>query len=116
MSAASSKPIGKISVQSSSSVTDIKTQIQSLKKPLSIERQSVRLEARGKSLKDTDTIESLKLRGGAKLYVKDLGPQIKWSTVFLAEYAGPLVVYLWIYSRPWIFYGTTSEPYSLVQQ
>lgn len=28
--------------------------------------------------------------------------------VFLAEYAGPLLVYLWIYQRPWIFYGDVS--------
>lgn len=66
------------------------------------------MEVRGKTLKDSDTIESLNLRSGSKLYVKDLGPQIGWSTVFLAEYAGPLLVYLWIYQRPWIFYGDAS--------
>lgn len=76
----------------------------------------MRLESKGKSLKDTDTIDGLKLRDGSKLYVKDLGPQIKWSTVFLAEYAGPLLVYLWIYQRPWIFYGTTTEPVQWTQQ
>jgi len=36
--------------------------------------------------------------------------------VFLCEYAGPLLVYLWVYSRPWILYGTeaASKPYSSV--
>ena len=39
------------------------------------------------------------------IYFKDRGLQIGWSTVFMAEYAGPLAVYLWIYTRPWLFYG-----------
>lgn len=44
-----------------------------------------------------------------QIYVKDLGPQIGWKTVFLAEYAGPLAVYLWIYQRPWLFYGDAGQ-------
>lgn len=28
-----------------------------------------------------------------RLYYKDLGPQVSWSTVFYLEYAGPLVIY-----------------------
>lgn len=39
------------------------------------------------------------------LYFKDRGMQIGWTTVFLAEYAGPLFVYLWFYRRPWLAYG-----------
>ena len=42
-------------------------------------------------------------------YFKDLGPQISWKTVFLVEYAGPLILYLWIYQRPWIFYGDITK-------
>jgi len=64
------------------------------------------LEARGKSLSDSQTIKSLSLKADGKLYYKDLGPQIGWKTVFLLEYAGPLVVYFWLYQRPWLFYGT----------
>ena len=40
-----------------------------------------------------------------KLYFKDLGPQIGWTTVFLAEYAGPLFIFLLFYIRPQIIYG-----------
>ena len=40
-----------------------------------------------------------------KLYFKDLGPQIGWTTVFLAEYAGPLFIFLLFYIRPQVIYG-----------
>lgn len=49
---------------------------------------------------------------------QDLGPQIAWKTVFLVEYAGPLIVYAWIYQRPWIFYGdeAVSQPMNQIVQ
>ena len=49
----------------------------------------------------------------AMLYFKDRGLQIGWTTVFLTEYAGPLAVYLWIYTRPWMVYGegAAAKPY-----
>lgn len=77
----------------------------------------MRLEVKGKTLKDSDTLDALNLRNGSKLYVKDLGPQIGWKTVFLAEYAGPLAVYLWFYIRPTLFYGAdASLPISRITQ
>jgi len=48
---------------------------------------------------------SLGLSGDSTLYFKDLGPQIGWGTVFLAEYAGPLFVYLLFYFMPSVFYS-----------
>lgn len=38
-----------------------------------------------------------------------MGPQIGWSTVFMAEYAGPLFVYLIFYLRPSLIYGTAAN-------
>ena len=83
----------------------MKQELHKLKKTANVNRQSLRLDAKGKSLSDSETIKSLSLKTGGKLYYKDLGPQIGWKTVFLLEYAGPLVVYLWLYQRPWLFYG-----------
>lgn len=94
-----------LQLSGATTVGDVKKQVHSQKKSLYPDRQSLRLEVRGKSLNDKDTLSSLGLKNGAKIYVKDLGPQIGWKTVFLAEYAGPLFVYLWIYTRPWLFYG-----------
>lgn len=75
------------------------------------DRQAIKLEAKGKALKDEEKLKAINIQDGAKLYVKDLGPQISWKNVFLAEYAGPLFVYLWAYQRPWLLYGPqTSSP------
>lgn len=100
-----SKPLGTVeNLSPTSTIKDVKKGVQKLSKTHP-DRQSIRLDARGKSLKDEETLKSLGLKNGSILYVKDLGPQIGWITVFLAEYAGPLFIYLWLYTRPWIFYG-----------
>jgi len=100
--------------ESNSTVLDVKYAIQKQKKNLYPDRLEVRLEQKGKGLKDDDDLEKLNIKTGDKLYVKDLGPQIGWITVFLAEYAGPLAIYLWMYQRPWLFYGDDAnlKPYS----
>jgi len=104
------------SLQSGTTVKELKTKIHKAKKGPYPGRQMLRLEAKGKPLNDDDTVSSLGLQSGSKIFLKDLGPQIGWKTVFLAEYAGPLVVYLWLYSRPWIFYGegASAKPYAKV--
>lgn len=84
---------------------EIKEELFKLKKAPHVHRQSLRLDAKGKSLSDSDTLKSLSISTGGKLYFKDLGPQISWKTVFLVEYAGPLVLYLWMYQRRWIPHG-----------
>ncbi len=42
---------------------------------------------------------------GGKVVLKDLGPQVGWVTVFLSEYAGPMVLYLLSALLPTLFYG-----------
>lgn len=107
LNVAGSKPLGKVQVNADTTIKNVKDKIQqSLKKSLYPERQAIKLEAKGKPLNDEDTIKSLNLDSSSKLFVKDLGPQISWKTVFLAEYAGPFFVYLWVYQRPWILYGS----------
>lgn len=103
------KPIGTVQVSPQKTVSQVKIDIAILKKSLTVERQSIRTEPKGKSVNDSATLSSLGVQVGSKIYVKDLGPQIGWKTVFLAEYAGPLIVYLWLFQRPWIFYGDTEN-------
>lgn len=110
LNAKNSKPFGKCHIPLYANMVDVRAIIsRKVKGVPHADRISVRLEARGKALKDTDTLESLFLRNGSKIYVKDLGPQIGWKTVFLAEYAGPLIVYLLFYTRPDIVYGKAAS-------
>jgi very-long-chain enoyl-CoA reductase len=81
-----------------------------------INRQELRQEPKGKALKDEAALSELAINTGAMLYFKDRGLQIGWTTVFLCEYAGPLFVYLWVATRPWLLYGDVSSntPYQPV--
>eukprot|EP00091_Calanus_sinicus_P025489 TRINITY_DN9754_c0_g1_i1.p1 TRINITY_DN9754_c0_g1~~TRINITY_DN9754_c0_g1_i1.p1 ORF type:complete len:223 (-),score=52.49 TRINITY_DN9754_c0_g1_i1:300-968(-) len=111
VNAKSSKPVVTLAAQpSSSTIGDLKKAIGSAKpKYKDVNRQELRQEAKGKPLKDEATLESLGITESTTLYFKDRGTQIAWTTVFMAEYMGPLVVYLLFYIRPWLVYGDTSK-------
>ena len=99
-----------------STIRDVKEAIGILKRKYAdLNRQELRQEPTGKALKDEVTLEELGLNTGAMLYFKDRGLQIGWSTVFICEYAGPLLVYLWITTRPWIFFGDIPASQALVK-
>ncbi|XP_064477395.1 probable very-long-chain enoyl-CoA reductase art-1 [Ornithodoros turicata] len=107
--AGSNKSITKLQgVEASTTVTDIKKLVFRARPSLYPDRQSIRSEPRGRSLSDTATLKSIDFKSGGTLYVKDLGPQIGWKTVFLVEYFGPLALYLVTYTRPSLFYGANA--------
>ncbi|KFM57785.1 Trans-2,3-enoyl-CoA reductase, partial [Stegodyphus mimosarum] len=91
-----------------STIYDVKKEIHKIKKKLHPSRQALRLESRGKFLSDSLGLESIDFRGQKQLYLKDLGSQVGWKTVFLLEYAGPLALYIVTYLRPAILYGTAA--------
>ncbi|KAJ8926832.1 hypothetical protein NQ314_020682 [Rhamnusium bicolor] len=100
------KKLGDISIPESAKVKEIKKEIAKISK-LTFDRQSIRSDPRGKDIGDDLQVENLVVR--RKIYVKDLGPQIGWRTVFLLEYAGPLVIYALVAYRPWLLYGAKAE-------
>lgn len=104
----SNKRLGEISIRETATVKDIKKEIAKIAK-FSVERQSVRAEQKGKDQKDTATADDLNVRNTKKIFVKDLGPQIGWDTVFIIEYTGPLVLYAAAALRPWLLYGSSNE-------
>ncbi|KAJ7332469.1 hypothetical protein JRQ81_014649 [Phrynocephalus forsythii] len=68
-------------------------------------RQSIRLDPKGKPLRDEEVLQLLPVGTTATLYFKDLGPQIGWTLVFLIEYTGPLFIYFVFYFRMPFIYG-----------
>lgn len=103
----SNKKLGDITVDDNEKVKDIKKQIAALSPKLYVDRQSLRAELKGRDIKDDIAVPNLS--STRKIYVKDLGPQIGWSTVFVLEYAGPLVLYGLVSLRPWILYGNAAK-------
>jgi len=67
-----------------------------------LERIAFKSDPKGKLLKDDDALDTLGIK---TVYFKDLGPQLGWTTVFLAEYSGPLFIFPMFYIRPALIYG-----------
>ncbi|XDV47718.1 hypothetical protein PO909_017283 [Leuciscus waleckii] len=57
-------------------------------------RQALRLDPKGKALRDDDVLQNLPVGTSTTMYFRDLGPQLGWTLVFLAECIGPLLIYL----------------------
>jgi len=71
-----------------------------------LERIAFKSDPKGKLLKDDDALDTLGIK---TVYFKDLGPQLGWTTVFLAEYSGPLFIFPMFYIRPALIYGVESS-------
>ncbi|CAE6425798.1 unnamed protein product [Rhizoctonia solani] len=61
---------------------------------------------KAKSLTDKTTLHEAGLDASSNtLYVKDLGPQVSYRTVFIIEYIGPLLIHPVVYHLPKLIYG-----------
>lgn len=55
-------------------------------------------------------LQSVGLRNESIIFVKDLGPQIAWKTVFIVEYLGPILIHPLIYAlRPYLYANAPAE-------
>jgi very-long-chain enoyl-CoA reductase len=79
-----------VEAQGSSTVFDVKNLIYKQKSKLYPDRQMLKFEATGKPLRDEEVLTNLKGKdsnsSSIKLYLKDLGPQVGWTTVIFLIY------------------------------
>ncbi|KAG9315369.1 3-oxo-5-alpha-steroid 4-dehydrogenase-domain-containing protein [Chiua virens] len=68
-------------------------------------RQKISLKDGKNILHDEVKLVDAGVVDGVELLVKDLGPQVDWKTVFLVEYAGPLLIHSIIYHFPEYIWG-----------
>uniref|UniRef100_A0A8D0DTQ9 Trans-2,3-enoyl-CoA reductase-like n=1 Tax=Salvator merianae TaxID=96440 RepID=A0A8D0DTQ9_SALMN len=83
----------------SSTLLDVKYRFHKICPQWSPSRIGLRLERNGVYLKDSVNIKSLAASSIITLYFTDMGQQVSWTTVFLTEYTGPLLIYLLFYLR-----------------
>ncbi|KAI9838714.1 MAG: 3-oxo-5a-steroid 4- dehydrogenase [Thelocarpon superellum] len=109
------KPIKKLpeesNVISSASTSELYQRV-AAQSGLSIHRLKITKGSDGSAVPNSKTVSIVHtgLRDHSVIYVKDLGPQIAWRTVFVIEYLGPLIFHpLFYYLRP-LIYGTTTAP------
>jgi very-long-chain enoyl-CoA reductase len=87
----SDKELATFSIDESSNVSLLKRQLSQIlkKNPLRIH-----LSYKSTVLDDNDRIlKTYNLEKSSVLIYKDLGPQIRWKTVFFVEYLGPMIIY-----------------------
>ncbi|XP_010624994.1 trans-2,3-enoyl-CoA reductase-like [Fukomys damarensis] len=86
-------------VTQTSSIHDVKQKFHKACPKWNPSQIGLQLEYGGPFLKDYITIQSVAASSIVTLYFTDLGRQVSWTTVFLAEYTGPLLIYLLFYLR-----------------
>ncbi|SPO27719.1 related to TSC13 - Enoyl reductase involved in very long chain fatty acid elongation [Ustilago trichophora] len=90
---------------SKSTLLEVKKQIATSSRKLTVERQRITTEDKKPLLDDSASLSDLGVTANQTLYVKDLGPQIGWKTVFLTEYVGPIFIHpLFYYFGPKIWH------------
>jgi very-long-chain enoyl-CoA reductase len=115
-----------LDVASNATVDDLKREFHGSKRGMYPSRQRFTLPAPPKT-KATALVDGKQLgkdyglKGGDTLVFKDLGPQVPYAVVFLAEYAGPMLSYLPVYFARSFVYGDllgmkgADAPFLLVQ-
>ncbi|CAG8982566.1 hypothetical protein HYALB_00007282 [Hymenoscyphus albidus] len=94
-----------IEIADTTTVQDVKNKLGKLA-GVSPERLGLSEPEKRTTLKDKKELVSRhkQVMAGQEILVKDLGPQISWTTVFIVEYLGPILIHLsFLFIRPYIY-------------
>lgn len=88
-----------ISTSTAASAADLYSQL-AIKSSTSVHQLRVTKGSDGTLVPDSRDIpiERTGLRDQSTIYVKDLGPQVAWRTVFIIEYLGPIIIHPIVYA------------------
>eukprot|EP01097_Dermamoeba_algensis_P002818 TRINITY_DN2115_c0_g2_i1.p1 TRINITY_DN2115_c0_g2~~TRINITY_DN2115_c0_g2_i1.p1 ORF type:complete len:328 (-),score=78.85 TRINITY_DN2115_c0_g2_i1:92-988(-) len=100
----SNRELGEIDLKTATTVNELKKQWQS-KSKLAVARH--RFEYNGVVLEDGKSLADYNIKDGDSLLFRDLGPQVGWTTVYVVEYAGPLILYALLSLRPSFIYNSS---------
>jgi len=101
--------IGTVTISAGATIADLKKEIYKLNKRVTPERQRLTLgiDKSAVVLENDKIVGTFDFKDG--VFLKDLGPQIGYKTLFILEYLGPLVVYPLFYYRPSFIYGSGAD-------
>ncbi|KAJ2577220.1 3-oxo-5a-steroid 4- dehydrogenase [Coemansia sp. RSA 1807] len=98
-----------VELPDSATVDDLKNAIYKQVKSLHPDRQRLTAGEKKSVLETGETLAKFDVSDGDTVYLKDLGPQIGWQTVFYIEYAGPIIIHYLIYNFSGLFYSQVVE-------
>ncbi|KAJ2396159.1 3-oxo-5a-steroid 4- dehydrogenase [Coemansia sp. RSA 2559] len=98
-----------VEVSNGASVDDLKMAIAKKGKMICPDRQRLTIGESKEVLEAGTGLAKYNISDGEMVFLKDLGRQIGWQTVFYIEYFGPIMFHYLIYNFPSIIYGRTFE-------
>ncbi|KAJ1656040.1 3-oxo-5a-steroid 4- dehydrogenase, partial [Coemansia sp. RSA 25] len=98
-----------VDLPDSATVDELKAAIAKQVSTLQPDRQRLTLGEKKDVLEPGSLLSKYGVKHDDTVYVKDLGPQIGWQTVFYIEYFGPIVFHFIVYNFQTLFYGQSFE-------